>query len=558
MKRKKNKLILAIITIVSTVAIFACVAGCAPQEAQPNQSPDTTKETKNDALPDIGDPRFPSEGTWIENLGALSEFLEDSEKDARNAEEQQPRQYVDRFGFTVQPVPADDIGYNLSYLDADMRSCNSCHTLEEACIGLDIGHQVLFHGYPTIQTVDTCRTCHWPLNPKFPYRTDLMESIHTIHNTSKAFDETYNGSCTTCHDIDHEGNFLLWDDVMYERMRGITDVAAEDANLNVSYDQDTLTDTNEMFFKSEKSDPKDWHVDNSEVDKSVYENWTISFTGDIANPVTFTLPELVEKFGTEKHVLKSSCMVNGVGNALAFQAEVEGIPLNKIFEYLQPADSVNTYTAYSSSDDFGNPQPFDYVRDEFGMLVISMNGKPLPPSQGYPVISWMAMSSACEYTKLPDEIRLTTEEEDSKVYNNMKKRPTLGKKHNPDLDEPTWKPNSAVVNYPSGVVLEDQVGKEIVIEGFADANEEPIVKVEFSLDHGETWTELPTPNNDPYRWTYWRVGFTPEEPGAYLLEVRTTSLYQDALGNNAAVKAEDKVGQEHVSLKNSKFMFNVK
>lgn len=493
----------------------------------------------------IGDTRFPSEGTWIENLKTLPTFLEDSEKDARNGAAQQPRQYTDRFGFTVQPVPNDDIGYNLSYLDADRRGCTSCHTLEEACLGLEIGHQVLFHGYPTIQTVDNCRTCHWPINPKFPYRTDLRESIHGIHNGSAVF-RNMDGSCTSCHEIDHEGNFALWDDVRYDVMRGITDVSAEDANLQVSYDQDTVTDASQMYFKSEKSDPKDWHLDNDNIDPSIQENWVISFEGDIANPCEMTIPELVEKFGTEKRLMKNTCMVNGTGNALAFQAEVEGIPLDKIIEYLQPSETANCYKAYSSSDKFGNPQPLDYVLGEGdGLLVIKMNGELLPASQGYPVVSMMNMASGCEFTKLPDKISITTEEEGSAVYKNMMKRPTLGKVADPNIPEPTWKPNSAVLNMPSGVVLEDQVGKPVTIEGFADANEEPITKVEFSLDHGKTWTEMETPDNDPNRWTYWRVSFTPEEEGAYLLQVRTTSRY-----------AKD--GTEHTSRENTQFMFNVR
>lgn len=533
--------------VAASMAIVCCIAaaGCSPQPVESSAAEAETPNAEEGYL-GIGDPRFPQEGTWIENLKTLPGFLEDSEKDARNAENQQPAQYTDRFGFTVQAVPNDDIGYNLSFLDADNRGCTSCHTLEEACLGLDIGHQVLFHGYPTIQTVDNCRTCHWPINPKFPYRTDLRESIHGIHNGSTMFRDYANGTCSSCHEIDHEGNFLLWDDVKYDVLRGITDVTAEDASLQVSYDQDTLTDTSQMYFKSEKSDPKDWHLDNDNIDPSIQENWVITFDGDIANPCEMTIPELVEMFGTETRITKNTCMVNGTGNALAYQAEVEGIPLDKIIEYLQPSDTANCYKAYSSSDDFGNPQPLDFVLgDGDGLLVIKMNGELLPASQGYPVISMMNMASGCEFTKLPDRISITTEKEGSAIYKNMMKRPTLGKVADPDIPEPTWKPNSAVLNMPSGVVLSDQVGKPITIEGFADANEEPITKIEFSLDHGKTWTEMETPDNDPNRWTYWRATFTPEAEGAYLLEVRTTSRY-----------ASD--GTEHSSRENTRFLFNVK
>ena len=101
-----------------------------------------------------------------------------------------------------------------------------------------------------------------------------------------------------------------------------------------------------------------------------------------------------------------------------------------------------------------------------------------------------------------------------------------------------------MLNYPSGVVLEGVAGTEVQIEGFADAFDEPIQKIEFSWDHGQTWTTLETPDNDPQYWTYWRMGFTPPSEGAYLLDIRTTSLQAD--------------GTERVNGVNTQFLLNVK
>ena len=58
------------------------------------------------------------------------------------------------------------------------------------------------------------------------------------------------------------------------------------------------------------------------------------------------------------------------------------------------------------------------------------------------------------------------------------------------------KPNSGVLNYPTNVVLTGDEAKPVHLEGFADAWNEPIKKLEFSFDHGATWTTLDTPNND--------------------------------------------------------------
>ena len=88
-------------------------------------------------------------------------------------------------------------------------------------------------------------------------------------------------------------------------------------------------------------------------------------------------------------------------------------------------------------------------------------------------------------------------------------------------------PNAGVLNYPNNVVLSDQVGKEITFEGFADAYTEPITRVEYSLDGGETWLVMETPNADIDRWVYWRMGFTPQEAGSYHLKIRAFSLGDD-------------------------------
>ena len=43
-------------------------------------------------------------------------------------------------------------------------------------------------------------------------------------------------------------------------------------------------------------------------------------------------------------------------------------------------------------------------------------------------------------------------------------------------------------NYPTNVVLTGDEAKPVHLEGFADAWNEPIKKLEFSFDHGATWT----------------------------------------------------------------------
>ena len=136
--------------------------------------------------------------------------------------------------------------------------------------------------------------------------------------------ENRSGTCESCHYVDDEGDFKRWDYEKYDLYKGITDVSADEANLEVSYDQDTITETDDIFFKSIKQygdfDPaENWRTDDSYMDPALYENWMFTVGGEVENPLEMTLPELVEKFGTKTVTMKQQCCINGVGNATIFQ-----------------------------------------------------------------------------------------------------------------------------------------------------------------------------------------------------------------------------------------------
>ena len=498
-------------------------------------------ETGGATYPDVGLPAsgYPKSGTMKENLPHLSEVYEHADKDAANGEANAPRTYVDRNGFTVQPTPDDGIGWNVSYLDADQRGCTACHSLEDALMSLPTYHRLIFMGYPTEQTLANCIVCHsWSPTP-------LKDTIHSLHMSSPVF-TAMNGNCQSCHYINDEGGFERWDYVKYDVLHGITDVSAEDANLTISYDQGTLSETDQMFYKTICTEPNEWLTDDSVIDDSLYENWTIEFTGDIANPCSMTLPELVEKFGVTSEVMKANCVVNGVGNATIFQAEVAGIDFAALVDYLQPKKGCNVVRpigddGYHTSG-LGNAIPLDLAYESDSLIVTQMNGEILPNTQGYPAAFWVKGISAADYIKRLATINFETV--DPEAIADPTKLVGVGQFIDPASGVEASKPNSAVLNYPSGVVLEDQVGKPVHLEGYADAWDEPITKVEFSLDHGKTWTEMKVKNCDVSRWVYWQLDFTPEAAGSYLLEIRTTSQ---------TAKKTDRV-----CYFNTEFLFNVR
>jgi DMSO/TMAO reductase YedYZ molybdopterin-dependent catalytic subunit len=467
---------------------------------------------------------YTTDGGYRANISELPDIVHDEETNAQNAIDNQPSRHIDANGFTIQPVPSDPDGYNITYLNADKRGCNACHTMEDVMLNMKTFHGITFMGYPTEQNFANCFVCH-------QWATPLRTSVHAIHNFSDSF-KSMGGTCESCHYIDNEGNFVRWDYYKYDLYKGYTDIAADDesAQITVSYDQDTLTSVDQMFYKSIKQygdrTPGDWRTDDSNMDPELYNNWVITIGGDVENPIEMTLPELVDQFGTKTVTMKEQCTINGVGNAVIYQVEATGIPVKAILDYVQPKDGANAIEMhaedyYPNVGSFYN-MPLDIAADEDTLLVTEVNGQTLPNSQGYPVSIWFPRASAGECVRVFTGFDVITTDEETAANGYF-----TGDFTDPVTGEPASKPNSAVLNFPTGVVQKYVEGQPVELEGFADAWNEPIEKVEFSLDGGDSWLEMDTPDNDPERWTYWRLSFVPPNEGAYLLTIRTTSIKDD-------------------------------
>ena len=535
MKKKEGTLKskkFSIATLVVVIGILALV-GCSQQAQSEGDS------QGGGLLDSVATVDYTSDGNYKNNLAEFADSI-NGNLDSENAELNAPTSYVDRNGFTVQPVPSDEKGWNISYLNADNRGCTSCHTLEDALMSLDTYHGTIFLGYPTEQSFSMCVTCHIWANP-------LKDSIHSTHLSSDLFAEE-NGNCESCHYIDENGDFKRWDYEKYNLYQGITDIGADEVQAEASYDQTTLTSVDEMFYKSIKEygdfDASDWRTDDDNMDPELYENWVFSVGGNVENPIEMTLPELVEKFGTITTTMKQQCCINGYGNAAIMQVEVTGVPIKAIIDYVKPTGDYNS-VEFLTEDPYPGVgshyhSSFEHTYQDDAVLVLEVNGETLPNSQGYPCSLWLPRGSAAAAYKVCEGFNIIQDDEgteDNGFYVGGFLDEGLG-------GVAADKPNSAVLNYPTGVVLGGVAGTQVQIEGFADAYDEPITKVEYSFDHGQTWIEMETPNNDPTYWTYWRLKFTPPSEGAYLLTIRTHSQMAD--------------GTDRVSSIDTQFLLNVK
>ena len=495
-------------TAAETAAPETQAATAAPETTaspETTAAPETTAVAETTAAPETA-------GSYNSREAALPDtYLREEKNDAADAANA-PRVTTLPSGVQVQKTPFDNTvkdgkfvsSWNNLYMDADNRGCNACHTLEDALEMMDTYHGIIYFKYDTEQTYANCIGCH-----TF-YEAELKETIHTIHMKAGS---AFEGSCQSCHYIDPDGNFLRWDYVKYDVLAGITDIAAENVTAEFDWNQTEITPVEKMYFKSIKSAPSEWLTDDSQINEDIFKNWTIKVTGDVDNPFEMTLPEMIEEFGLVTQVMKSHCTVNGPGQATIYQAEVTGIPVAKILEKAGVQEGANWFEPIGG-DGYCYPLDTQYVLENDGLIVVEMNGQTIPANQGYPNAFWCYNASAGDFTKRVVEICVSNKEgEPWGLFNGDFIDPANGLSFD--------KPNSAVLNATVGQIFKQ--GETIHLEGYADAWNEPIKKIEFSFDRGETWIEYELENAVSEQWVYWTYDITIPDAGAYVMEIRVTS-----------------------------------
>ena len=468
------------------------------------------------------------------------------EKNAETDEAYAPRVEVMENGVRVQKTPfnntaldtqAGDVesktitSWNNYFLNADNRGCTACHSIEDALEMMETYHGIIYFGYNNEQGLQNCFGCH-----SF-YDNYMRDAIHTVHQRNSTF-QAMGGSCESCHYIarhdDGTIEYQRWDYVKYDVLRGISDVPAENMNLSFDWNQTEITPHEKMFFKSIKSNPETWITDESQTSQEAFDNWTITFSGDIDNGGTFTLKELIDKYGTETRVMKAHCTVNGPGQSMIYQAEITGIPLKAIVKDLGLHDDV-TMVDPIGADGYCYTIGLDRMLDEEALIVIGMNGDTIYADQGWPCAFWCNEMSAGNFTKQLAEVSFKTTGASWDFYGDFVDA-TTGLQFD--------KPNVGVLNAYDGQIFD--AGKPVHLEGYADAWNEPIVKLEFSFDHGQTWKEFEIENAGTTQWVYWKLDISDLPAGSYLARIRATSQTADG-----TLRTND------VPLQMTNFMFNV-
>ena len=399
-------------------------------------------------------------------------------------------------------LPTDTVPYNTYYVKADEKGCNSCHDdLAQTLADMDYPHVDLRNSYGIQTTVQMCKDCH---TFGYGYQTNQNSFgtlIHGIHDT------TDKAECWNCHVGTGSGEGMeLWDEAKHTQLRGITPV--EDVEGDFMFSQEETIPAESIF----DFDWQYWDLDyvradneanNVPLDEQMFNDWTITVTGEVDQDVTYQLTDLIAEAPSETVPMVMHCTYNPTGGPLIGQSMVTGIPLDWLLDKAGLTDDAVSMFA-------GSP---DGNSNSVYLIVYEIDGERLSWRQGYPVQLWAGGVGAPVFTKELSDVVICNADEEVDDYKGWVK--SEGGFYN--------KPNVGIFNLDEGQVV--AAGEPYAVKGYASAWDDPITGIEFSMDGGETWTRCETPNANTDQWVTWSFTITPEADTdtAYVLRVRATS-----------------------------------
>ena len=429
-------------------------------------------------------------------------------------------------------ISGPTISYNTYFLDADNRGCGACHEdLNDLLRNMKIAHPAIWNdAMDNYSTVETCMFCHEYTHGYCISDYDFGTFIHGMHYgnyAGKGF-EALGGNCLSCHNMTKDGQGMaMWDVVKYDKMVGILKIP--DVEGKFDYTQDTKQTQKEMFTV-------DWlhsyydalrrgtGVNGSGVNEypqRMYDEWTIEVGGNVYEPYTAYLKDLVQEAEEAGVVVtklsKKHCTWNPVGAAAIGQVEITGIPvawlIDKAGGYKPDSTGVNCKRACG-----GDPErswSLEHLPDAY--LVYKINGEPLDATHGAPCSNWVEGVDAQSSTMTPDRYYVRSADD------NFDYGGGAGTPNGWYDEEGDWSnnPNATILGVPEGLIVE--TGVPHVFNGYADAYVDKIAKVEFSMDGGKTWTTYEVGDTDPRQLLTWTWEYTPEMDGSYVLTVRAVT-----------------------------------
>jgi DMSO/TMAO reductase YedYZ molybdopterin-dependent catalytic subunit len=282
------------------------------------------------------------------------------------------------------------------------------------------------------------------------------------------------------------------------------------------------------------------HFDVPEIDAA---KWRLAVGGCVRRPLELTGDELDQM---PQRTLLATLECAGNGRSFLAQkvpgvqwsagavahAEWSGVPLREVLELAGIDDGAVEIVCEGADrgSEPDHPEPMNFARGlplakalhRDTLLAMRMNGEPLTPSHGFPVRlivpGWYGVASVKWLTRL-EASRVPFRGYFQTVKYTIKRRTTDGHATEP-LQGMAIK--SEIVRPFAGEAL--GLGKQRVF-GLAWAGEEPVARVELSMDAGKSWQEAELLGPwAPYSWMMWEHLWDVREAGSYELLSRATSV----------------------------------
>ncbi len=239
--------------------------------------------------------------------------------------------------------------------------------------------------------------------------------------------------------------------------------------------------------------------------------WSLPIVGLVANPKTYTLPEIkslpkVEEYST------FICVSNLINGGLVSNTKWGGVRISDLLADAGGITPEAMYVVFYSIDGYSVGVPLARAMDPSSVLAYEMNGEALPQRHGYPLRAVVPGLYGMMSAKWLKQIEVLNQ-----TYVGYWQ--TRG-----------WS-NDAVVQTVSFIRIPQdgesaslsQYGGSVMLGGFAFAGNRGVSRVEVSVDGGSTWQQATLkPPSSALAWVLWAYDWTPPGPGKYVIYVRAT------------------------------------
>ena len=252
-------------------------------------------------------------------------------------------------------------------------------------------------------------------------------------------------------------------------------------------------------------------ADHYQVSKNVFnpsvpeDDWQLTISGMVDNPVTFDLDDLKALPSVERSTTLM-CISNQVGGDLIGNSVWTGVRLSELLDIAGVQDGANELIL-RAADNYSDSFQLDAALREGTIVAYLQNGEPLTRDHGFPARVLVPGIYGMKNVKWVLEIELTDED-------------YIGYWQTRGWSDPAVIRTMSRIDTGSASRLDDG---SYAIGGVAFAGIRGIARVEVSIDGGGSWQEAELePADNDFSWSRWAFAWDAEPGSSYDVLVRAT------------------------------------